>query len=326
MTAKPLPVDYQTALEGAAWYAIPQPGCVLVRGRDQVSFLQRQTTNDVRLLADNRALLTVLTSPNARILDVLYLISESNDAILALTLPNQGSTTAAYFKKRIFFMDQVEVEEVSSQFTQIDLVGPGRTDIIRALGFIKPPQPDEVLSVDWEGQPIRLLSSQAPVWLGWRLLIPAKAAADIQAVLRATNAPELAAATYHLLHLETGTPQAPSELNEDYTPLETGLITAISDAKGCYTGQEVIARQINYDKITQHLCGLRFSELPPSGASVWMENRAIGRVTSAGSSPRFGPIGLAVIKRPHFEPGAHVQVGNRPEQSQPAIVSPLPFY
>ena len=323
--AKPLPVDYQAALEGSAWYGIPQPGCLVISGHDRNDFLQRQTTNDIRLLADNRALSTILTSPNARILDVLYILPGLNETILALTLPGQGSQTAAFFKKRIFFKDQVVVEDVSQQYTQIDLLGPCRVDVVKQLGFTEQPQPDGIMQIELEGQPVYLLNNSVPVWSGWRLFFHSSIEKIIHALLHKASAQQLTHETYQILNLESGIPQAPSELNEDYTPLETGLIAAISDSKGCYTGQEIIARQINYDKITQGLCGLRLSELPLTGNSIWVEERLVGKITSTGISPRFGPIGLAMIKRPFFEPDTHIQVGSHPDQSQQASVCKLPF-
>ena len=325
MTAKPLPVEYQAALEGVAWYEIPHPGCLSIRDRDRASYLQRQTTHDINLFAGNRGLPTILTSPNARILDALYLVPGPEDAILALTLPGQGARTNAYFNKRIFFMDQVTVEDRSTAYAQIDLVGPCRADILAELGFSQPPEVDEILTTEWEGQPVYLLSNSAPLWIGWRLLIPAVVLPGVRKKLEMIGTARLTDEIYHLLHIESGTPQAVSELNEDFTPLETGLQAAISESKGCYTGQEVIARQITYDKVTQRLSGLYFSQLPMPGNAIWLTGKTVGKVTSTGISPRFGPIGLAMIKRPHFEPGTLVQVGDQSTQAQEARVCSLPF-
>ena len=325
MTAKPIPAGYHAALEGAACYAIPQPGCLVISGRDRINFLQRQTTHDIRLLESQHALPTVLTSPNARILDVLYLLPGSDESITALTLPGLAAQTATYFKKRIFFMDQVVIEDISTQITQIDLVGPDRSVITKKLGFTRQPAADEIQSLVWEGHTIHLLQNSTPLWIGWRLVAPLACLPALQLAFEQTGAETLSPEIYHLLHVENGIPQVQAELNEDFTPLETGLQLAISDSKGCYTGQEIIARQITYDKITQHLCGLRLSYLPDIGSQVWQADRSIGRVTSAALSPRFGPIALAMIKRPQHEPGTAVLVGSHVDQAHEAWVSELPF-
>ena len=97
-------------------------------------------------------------------------------------------------------------------------------------------------------------------------------------------------------------------MSEAYTPLEVGLQAAISDSKGCYTGQEIIARQITYDKVTQQLRILRMEKPLEPGAQVRVEGKKAGVLTSAAESPQFGPVGLAVLKRPHHEIGTLVEL------------------
>jgi tRNA-modifying protein YgfZ len=120
---------------------------------------------------------------------------------------------------------------------------------------------------------------------------------------------ELSDAEYEILRLEAGLPAAGHELTEEYTPLETGLEQLVSTSKGCYTGQEVLARQVNYDKVTRHLAGLRLKAEVPAGSSVTSEGKPAGIITSIAISPRLGPIALAVLRRPYHEPGTAVSVG-----------------
>jgi folate-binding protein YgfZ len=131
--------------------------------------------------------------------------------------------------------------------------------------------------------------------------------------------------TYQILRVEAGIPAPRAELTEDYTPLETGLGWAVAEGKGCYTGQEVIARQLTYDKVTQHLVGLRLNRSAQPGKRVWAEGKPAGAVTSAVHSPRFGEIALAIIKRPHHQAGTLVHAGDTEAQSIPATVTSLPF-
>jgi len=129
---------------------------------------------------------------------------------------------------------------------------------------------------------------------------------------------------YETVRVEAGLPAAGRELTDAYTPLETGLRAAVHEAKGCYTGQEVLARQINYDKITRQMVGLRLETPVQRGAAVQVEGRGAGEVTSAVVSPRFGAIALAVVKRPHFEPGTVVMVASGEETARGEVVA-LPF-
>ena len=121
--------------------------------------------------------------------------------------------------------------------------------------------------------------------------------------------------------VELGRPASGAELVEEYNPLEAGLAWACAENKGCYTGQEIIARQITYDKVTKTLVGLRLAGAVAQGSEVTVEGRPVGVVTSVAHSPSLNaPIALAIIKRPHNAPGTDAQVGD-----QAATVVALPF-
>ncbi len=311
-------------------FAHPNPGCLRIAGPDQRAFIQRQTTNDVDLLKPNRAVLTVLTSPAARILDVFYLIDtpgkpgagpDEPGCIEALSLPGRAGITARYLKGRIFFMDKVTLEDASHEYQQLDLFGPGADSLLERLEIPVPPQVDEVVVANVSGASLRILGLNPQVGLGYRLVVPSDQYDTTLAAMAALGAQAIEPEDYEILRIEAGLPIAGRELTEDYTPLEVGLTGAISDRKGCYTGQEVIARQVTYDKVTRRLAGLRLEAGVRPGESVQAEGRAVGVITSAAISPRHGPVALAVLKRPHHEPGASVTVGD----GVSAQVSSLPF-
>lgn len=314
---------YHAAHEGAAFWRVPEPGWIVIAGEDRAEFVQRQTTNDARQLAADRALPTVLTSATARILDVWRLLPEG-DAIGVMTLPGRGAATARYLQRRIFFMDKVTVTDASETLAQVDVFGPQASEVLAALGLEDAPAPDGVAAFAWQGETVRAAGQSGALGLGWRLLVPRAAFDSLEARLLESGARALSADAYEAVRVEAGVPAAGRELTDAYTPLETGLRVAIHDAKGCYTGQEILARQINYDKITRQMAGLRLDSPVEPGAAVQVEGRGAGEVTSAVESPRFGAIALAVIKRPHFAPGTVVAVvaGDEPVRGE---VVPLPF-
>jgi folate-binding protein YgfZ len=284
--------------------------------------LQRQSTNDVRLLAPNRSVLTVLTSPTGRILDLLRLLKEEDTSILALTLPGYTAATGRYLKSRIFFMDKVSVEDCSGEWYLVDLDGAQAKAQLERLR-LEAPGLDRVTSGVTFGATVRVVGQPGLAGTGYRLVAPAAARQIIEQALAEAGGERLDSTLYEILRIEAGLPVAGAELNERYTPLETGLGEAISSTKGCYTGQEVIARQLTYDKVTQHLAGLRLSGPVTAGLPVLAEGRAVGTVTSFAQSPVYGPIALAILKRPFHEPGREVQVGEG--ESVRATVSALPF-
>ncbi len=118
-----------------------------------------------------------------------------------------------------------------------------------------------------------------------------------------------------------GRPISGAELTDAFNPLESGMAWVCADDKGCYTGQEIIARQVNYDKVTKSLVGLVSDEPLASGDEVLADGRPMGVVTSVAYSPAQEDfIALAVIKRPANQPGTEVVAGG-----VSAIVQSLPF-
>ena len=264
----------------------------------------------------------MLTSSTGRILDVLWVIDEG-EAIGVLTLPGQGEQTFNFLQSRIFFMDKVTLEDASREIHQIYLLGPGTSELIQDLCEVQDPVANEILTIQINGVPVRVLVQSE---LGHRLLIPGEALSQILTELEAKGTTPLSQDRYEILRIEAGLPAARHELTEEYTPLETGLQWTVSDNKGCYTGQEVIARQVNYDKVTRQLVGLRMGEVPQIGDTLYpLDNvQPIGKVTSRAISPRLGPIALAIVKRPFHLPGNEL-LTRHGEQSIKAETTALPF-
>jgi folate-binding protein YgfZ len=315
---------YTAALTTAACYTLPEPGLLRIAGADRAAFIQRQTTNDIRRLSAGRFQVSVLTNPAARILDVFHLLAD-DETLLALTLTGNSAVTTAYLKSRIFFMDKVTLTDQSADSAQVELVGPAVAPILQHLGIPEVPGELQVLEMEISSVPVRLLGAAPGFHPGLRLLAPAESLASLHKALREVGVAGLSTEHYDLLRIEAGLPTAGRELTDAYTPLEAGLDGAISGAKGCYTGQEVIARQLTYDKVTQRLCGIRLEKDTPAGVRLWADGKPAGTLTSSAVSPRFGAIGLAIVKRPHDQPGVLLAAGETPEDGVPGIVSALPF-
>ena len=299
---------YQAALENAAFYPQPAAGCLRLGEADRLVYLQRQTTNDVNLLSAQRSVLTVLVSPTARLFDVLRLVQDG-EGVLVLTLPGHGADTFNYLKKRIFFNDKVSLADASPEFAQVDVEGSRAGPILQGLGFSWLPDLDGVADAEIGGQAARLICQPGLTGAGYRLLVAAQLSETVEQALLHLGAARLNAESHHVLRVEAGMPAAGAELIEAYTPLEVGLDGAVSGEKGCYTGQEVLARQVTYDKVTQRLVSLRLDAPLPAGMRLYFEDKPAGEITSAAVSPRFGAVALAVVKRPYFEPGTILMAG-----------------
>lgn len=316
------PADYRAAQEGAVWFSLSAPGFLRLAGDDRLDFLQRQSTNDLRLLRPDRAVVTVLTSPTARILDVLTVLAW-DDALAVLTLPGHGPRTARELRGKIFFMDRVAVTDMSAEFVQLDLEGPKAGEVLQRLGLAMPPATDGVATFVGPAGEVWVIGHRGLRGPGFRLIAAATEAEAMRTALAAAGATALSPEVYDILRVEAGLPGL-AELTEDFNPLEANLEALVAENKGCYTGQEVIARQITYDKVTRRLTGLRAEAPVPVGAEVLAEGKTVGQVTSAVLSPRLGALALAYVKRPFHQPATPLLLHHN-GQDTPAVAAALPF-
>lgn len=307
-------------LNSPVYYLPPNVGLLRLSGPDRVTFLQRQTTNDIAALAPNHTVTTVLTSATARILDVLQLFME-DEAIAIIPLPNHAETTYPYLRRRIFFNDNVTLTNARAEYAVVDLEGEHAGEWLRGQG-IEPPPLDGTVTGTLAGSPIRVLGQPGLFGTGCRIIAPA--GTPLAECFQSAHIPALSSNDYEIYRVEAGLPAPGRELTEDYTPHETNLRTWISETKGCYTGQEILARQVTYDKITRHMVGLKLDDPAQSGANVLAEGKPAGNITSAVVSPRLGAIALAILKRPYHEPGTSVTVESETRPIPGSVVS-LPF-
>ena len=314
---------YQEASSALAYYKIDEPGFLRISGQDQITFLQRQTSNDLNLLSQDNILTSVLTSPTGRIINVLTIFHEE-EQLGALTLPGLGSQAVEFLRSRIFFMDKVSVEDASHKMVLLDLLGPKVEELVQHFGAQDTlTDDDRIQPISINGFPTKYLSQRV---FGQRLLIPNEGAGEVIDALKDFGGSALSSDAYEILRIEKGIPAAGHELVEEYTPLETGFQWAVSESKGCYTGQEVLARQINYDKITRQLVGLDLVEVQNPGDTLWSldAGKQVGAITSSALSPDYGPIALGVVKRPFNQSGTELRVGDK-NDGELAKITSLPF-
>ena len=310
--------EYNALVEGAALLERADAGLLILTDADRHDFLHRMTTNQINKLAPGKATVTVLTNPTARMLFVFTVLVRADELWL---LPVAGQTTALerHLRGQIFFMDKVKVRNASETLRRCRLMGPKAEAVLANAGFAVTTLTDE----HWLEQNENVILMQTNFDLpGYELIAPE---AHYQRLL--TSLIDAGATVLHdenayeSRRIELGRPAAGHELTDAYNPLEAGLAWSCSDNKGCYTGQEIIARQITYDKITKSLVGLRSAHLLPVGAELSEGGRAVGVVTSATLHPGSqAPLALAIVKRPYNEAGTTSTIDN-----QTVEVVALPF-
>ncbi len=297
---------YRAALEGAAYAEEHNAGRILMRGRDRAALLQRISTNDKQGLRPGGGARTVLTTPIGRIIDLLT-VHALDDALLIVTSPEQGGAVWSHLKKNIFFQDQMTLEAAGRASAQLARYGPAAADMLAsALGVAARDLPPHHTT----GAFGELIVAARPPIGGpsFTLYIQAAQLAETQAALGAAGAEPLDPATLDILRAERGYPAFGRELSQDYIPLETGLHDAVSFTKGCYVGQEIIARMESRGRLAKQLRGLRLSAPATAPAKLEVGGKESGDLSSAVISPRLGPIALAYVRTAHAEPGTRVGI------------------
>lgn len=291
-----------SALAGAAVWMPPAVGVLRLTDADCVDFLHRMTTNNIKALRPGESCVTVLTSPTAKIVQVFTVLADE-DSLWLLPAPGEAAALERHLRGQIFFMDKVRVSQPERALARLRIVGRQAAVILAQNGF----DPLPASEGNWQRrQELMILRQETYDLPGYEVIAPVEA---VETLLAQLGAPQLDAASYTARRIELGRPAHGAELIGEYNPLEVGLGWACAENKGCYTGQEIIARQLTYDKVTRALVGLRSAALLTAGAPVLVEDRQVGVVTSAAFSPALQtPVALAILKRPYHAPGTAVTV------------------
>lgn len=320
----PTSTGYWAGRTGAALRDEGDHARLWLGGEDRIPFLQRISTNDMHLLP-GQGTATVLTSPTARIQALLTVLAMPT-GLLLLAGPGQGPAIFNTLRTQIFFNDQVTLEGRGGALAQFNLLGPQAASLLAGIAGAV----DDLPLFGWRtlavaGVDLTVQRHEGLGSAGFTLLAPAPAGLAVKAALLRAGAALLDEGAYHTLRVEAGVPAPGFELTEQVSPLEAGLRRFCHEGKGCYTGQEIIARQITYDKVTTHLVGLLPDAMPAVEAKLMAEGKQVGWVSSAVQSIALQrPIALALVRRPHHQPGAQLTIQSG-DQAIPAAVVPLPF-
>src|SRR3712207_4527713 len=232
-------IGYRAALDNAALADQSNAGRIYMRGKDRAALLQRLSTNDIARLRPGQGARTVLTTPIGRIIDVLT-VHALEDALLLITSPGQGGPVWAHLKKNIFFNDQVTLEAAGRSHGQLAIYGPAAAAALEQLSgaALSGLRLHSTMVLELAGAQL-LAARREPIGgPSYTLYPPADQLAAVREALVAAGAAELDERTLDILRVERGYGAYGRELSQEYIPLETGLLDAVSFSKGCYVGQE----------------------------------------------------------------------------------------
>lgn len=301
-----------------------------VAGPDRAQFLHNLTTNDVKRLAPGRAAEAFVTSPQGKTLGFVTLVA-CDDRILVLTDPGAAGPILPHLQKYGVF-DDVTVRDAGPETFEFHLAGPRADDLLHAAGAELPEAGDFRHVATRAGDRSVHVLRESPLGAPGLTVIGARADAEsVRAALTAGGgASVLDPATADALRIEAGTPAAGRDVTPDNLPQEVGRdARAINFVKGCYLGQETVARIDALGHVNRHLRGLLLEggpgDEPPAGSAIETQGKPVGVVTSSAYSPRRGrPVALGYVRTAHATPGSPVQVvvnGTR----RAAVVTDLPI-
>jgi len=279
---------YRAAHEEAVLVDRPDLAALRLEGKDALDLLHRLTTNDVKGLAEGMGAATVFTTAKGRIVALATLHRLKGWLHLLCDAAHAG--TIRDWIDRYTFREEVRVEDRSASHATLLVTGPRSEGIVaRAFPSAAGLPRHGVVQVDLDGEAGLLVRTFPVASDAWLLTVPGAFAASARARLLAAGAGRLMTApleVFEALRIEAGLPAAGKEMTEDHNPWEARLDDAISLSKGCYVGQEVIARLNTYRKVARLLVRLEAEGGPfPEGAEIAADSLTIGRVTSSAALP-----------------------------------------
>lgn len=301
---------------------VPRPADLLtLAGADRLRFLNNLVTCDVKRLAPGDGAFGFVTEAKGHVLADLRVLARDDDFLLVLP-PARGAEVAAHLG-RYKIVDRVEIG--ATELAGWWIGGRAAGELVGDLGvWAHAERTVAGRAVRVQREPDRDGVVVATVVVATRDAAGDDAAA-VESGLHDVGLAPAPAAAWEALRVTAGWPAYGIDYDSSSFPQETGIEGAVSYDKGCYLGQEVVARIHYRGGVARHLRGLRLEEPVASGAAVIADGREVGRATSVAGSPRHGAIALAVVHRRAADPGTRVTVGDDGAASVAATVVALPF-
>src|SRR5215204_3932065 len=289
-------------------------GKLALTGPEAKEFMQGQVTNDVEGLTDGTGCYAAFLTHKGKMLGDLRILDTGDE--LLLDCERVALQDLFGMIRRFKLGRAVELHKRTLERGLLSLIGP---DTRRIAGAEDLPEVEHSHRAgELAGAPVRLIATD----LGVDVLCDAADTERVAAALAKAGAAEATEAEAEVRRVETGRPRYGVDLDDTVIPQEAGLnARAVSFEKGCYVGQETVARLYFRGKPNRHLRGLKLSAPVEPGTPLRLGEKEVGRLTSVAVSPVHGPIGLALVRR-QAEPGATVAAGDREASAE---VVELPF-
>ncbi len=312
MTAQIDPTAYAAAHHGAVLVERSELGMLKISGETRLDLIHRMSTQNVKNLGPGEGAATILTSDVGRMIDRLILYSAS-DTVYVLTGENHSEAIARYLMRFVFFNDDFHVQDISAETSVLAVYGPQAQRILgEQAGFADVSMPlHHWREAEVGGVSAYLHRTDAINGHGYFILCETPNREALMKALLETDLVTVDEAAFDFLRIEAGQPRFGHEISQEYIPLEAGLWDDVSFSKGCYTGQEIIARMESRGKLAKQLVRLAAGDALDQGLEIEAGGRRVGSITSSADGER-GSVALGYVKRTTLEDGVLLSAGDTP--------------
>ena len=261
-------------------------GRIQVTGADRLRFLHNQSTNAFEQLAAGQGCDTVFVSSTARTLD-LASAYVGDESVLLMVSPGMATELINWMDRYIFFADKVTLSDQTDTTFAITLLGPDADRVLTQLGIPLPdPAAGSHLQTNLPFEPeiaIKVVRGTGLTLPGYTLIGPKDHETALKQWLVEHDVACLTSQQWEVLRIRQGRPMPGQELTDKDNPLEAGLWQAVSFEKGCYIGQETIARLNTYQGVKKQLWGFKLEQLVPAPSPLTLNGTQVGALTSVAA-------------------------------------------
>lgn len=322
--------EYYALRESVGVLDVSNAAILEARGNDRVRFLHGMLSNDIKSLQAGQGCYAAMLTPQGRLIADLKAYC-TEDSVILVAGPSLQQKLLPALKKYII-ADRVELMDRSEEWGIISLQGPRVPDLLAQISAVNyPANPDDHISGLISGISARICRNSRTVAGGCDLIVPKDRLAGLwEAVLRPggnLTARPAGWEAFNTNRVEAGIPLYGMDMDESHLPMEAGLQSALSFTKGCYMGQEIVARATYRGQVNWGLTGLLLPDSVPllNGTKIVKEEKEIGHITSSVYSPALKrAIAMGYLRREVSEPGTRLQVDWERQQIICEVTS-LPF-
>jgi folate-binding protein YgfZ len=322
--AQTLEAELNAGRTGAVIIAVPQRSPIRITGTDCAAFLHNMTTADIKRMGPGEGRSAAIVNQRGCILDWVDIYSAA-EAHWLITGPDRAIPDLAWLD-RYLITEDVQLEDRSETLGLLYMTGPRASlELAELVPAVATMPLYGTLDATIKDIRLHIFGTHGLHGNGFYLMA---AKADLSVLSNATSARPIGQTAFEILRVEEGLPALGKELGENRNPWEARLDLSVSLEKGCYLGQEIVARLNTYDKVQRYLVGLSWdlASQPIVGTPIFDGEREVGQLTSIATAPgALKASGLGFVKAAQAQPGLQLKL-KTDEQELDVEIDERPFW